>query len=233
MPLPEYFSPLNGKHVTIVAFGDSITATTHWTRGMMNWVQLLEQNLHSVFRSGGTVINSGVSGDSLPNCLGRLDRDVLRFKPDIVIVSFGANDARRRNPEEFRKMYREMLRQIKAAGALIVTRTPTPYISMSDGSEITEVTERGNLVKVDVEGYANIIRQVSEEMGILCVDHYSLWKRSLQSIYKGEMMLLMGNCIHPNGEGHRRLYHEMAPFFGLPRYFQQDYENILAEEGMI
>ena len=233
MPIPEYFASLEGKHITIVAFGDSITATTHWTHGAMNWVQLLEQNIGTVFRKGATVINSGVGGDNVPKGMARLEWDVLRFQPDIVIVSFGANDAKCCDLEEFRAQYQEMLSKIREQGALIVTRTPTPFINLNDGTELYEMPDLGKIVPYNVEGCADVVRELSKEMGILCIDHYASWKKSLQSIYHGEMMLMMGNSIHPNGEGHRRMYYELAPYFGLSEYFQNDFKNILIEEGRI
>ena len=39
------------------------------------------------------VINSGISGDSAPVGLGRLERDVLKYEPDLVVVSYGLNDS--------------------------------------------------------------------------------------------------------------------------------------------
>lgn len=230
MDLKEQLSLLKDRHITLVAFGDSITANTHWTGGMQNWVQLLESNLYQIFPKGSTVINSGVSGDSLPGCLNRMQRDVLRFDPDIVIVSFGQNDCINNAPEKFRIMYREMLERLKDSGALVVTRTPTPRVNMEDG---TLLTLKNNSVFVDMERYSRVIREVSEELEICCIDHYSMWMRSFSSPYRGEMMLLMGNSIHPNGNGHRRMYHEMAPYFGLPIYHQENFEHLLKCEGCL
>ena len=41
------------------------------------------------------IINSGISGDNAPNGLRRLERDVLRYHPDLVVVSYGLNDSGR------------------------------------------------------------------------------------------------------------------------------------------
>ena len=43
------------------------------------------------------IINSGISGDNAPNGLRRLERDVLRYHPDLVVVSYGLNDSGRGN----------------------------------------------------------------------------------------------------------------------------------------
>lgn len=228
MDLKKALENLKEKHVTLVAFGDSITENNHWTMGMQNWVQLLESNLYNIFPKRATVINSGRSGDSLPHCLERLERDVLRFQPDIVIVSFGTNDCANEDPEGFRSMYRDMLKKILQTGAIVVTRTPTPWINMEKGGELTH---RHNGKVIDLERYVAVIKEVSAELDVYCIDHYASWKKSLESKYRGEMMMLMGNAIHRNGNGHRRYYYEIAPHFGLPPFLQKDFEHLLWHEN--
>ena len=39
------------------------------------------------------IINSGISGDNAAGGLGRIERDVLSFLPDLTVVSFGLNDS--------------------------------------------------------------------------------------------------------------------------------------------
>lgn len=39
------------------------------------------------------IINSGISGDSAANGAIRLERDILRYQPDLVVVSYGLNDS--------------------------------------------------------------------------------------------------------------------------------------------
>ena len=39
------------------------------------------------------IINSGISGDSAPVGLSRLERDILSYNPDLVVVSYGLNDS--------------------------------------------------------------------------------------------------------------------------------------------
>lgn len=228
MDLKKALAALKEKHVTVVAFGDSITENNHWTLGYKNWVQLMESNFYSIFPKRATTINSGVSGDSLPGCLNRLERDVLRFQPDIVIVSFGANDCANEDPEGFRVMYRDLLKKLLEAGAIVVTRTPTPWVNMETGRI---QTHRANGKIIDLERYSAVIREVSAELDVYCIDHYTLWMKSAESMYRGEMMMLMGNSTHPNGNGHRRMYHEIAPHFGMPPFFQNDFEHLLWRDG--
>jgi lysophospholipase L1-like esterase len=84
----------NVRHVTIVACGDSINAETFHTRGRMNWVSLLREAIFERYGSGVcTLIKSGRCGSTCEDALTRVDRDGLRFDPDLTTLSFGMNDA--------------------------------------------------------------------------------------------------------------------------------------------
>jgi len=93
--MKQSLTKLHGKeHVIIVALGDSNTELTWHTAGRLNWVGLLQ---YALFEKHGpntaTIINSGRCGDTAVESLTRLERDVIRFNPDLVIVSYGMNDA--------------------------------------------------------------------------------------------------------------------------------------------
>jgi len=222
---------LGHDYVTVVAIGDSITAVTHWTLGGMNWVGLLECNLSTCFRHGFTMINTGRSGDNVTGGLARLQRDVLRFDPNLTIISFGMNDAGKPdNLSRFRADLTEMIHRVRDVGSQILLRTPNPIISMSDGTEMTEVVTLGQRRTYDVATYAEAIVDVAQREQTWLVDHYALWKRSMACPYRGEMCMLMGNCIHPNANGHRRFHHELAPVFGVETTFQHEWQHILERQ---
>lgn len=92
--------------VTIAFLGDSVT------QGCFECYYKLDGNIETVFDVQSSyssrlkqilnllypnvqfnIINSGISGDSAPSGLERLDRDVLNYNPDLVIVSYGLNDS--------------------------------------------------------------------------------------------------------------------------------------------
>lgn len=78
-------SPTAPSAVTVVAFGDSITAGIG-TTGNNDYVARLSD------RTGVTIINAGRSGDTTGSALNRLDGAVLSRDPEIVIVFLGGND---------------------------------------------------------------------------------------------------------------------------------------------
>jgi len=103
----------------------------------MNWVSLLDEAIFEEYGNGiCTAINSGKCGSSYSEGLTRLDRDVLRFTPDLVIIAFGMNDAGRGTDglENFRKDVRTMVKRIReACGSEILIRTPNPVVAEPGG----------------------------------------------------------------------------------------------------
>ncbi|MBR6371920.1 MAG: SGNH/GDSL hydrolase family protein, partial [Victivallales bacterium] len=210
------------KNIRLVGFGDSNTDFNHWSFGR-NWLSMLACN-GSDFFGRRVIINSGVSGDNTADALRRVNSDVLDFHPDIVIVAFGLNDALQSRPlEDFKQDYRTLLEMLKGAGCYVITRTSQPIINMTNGTEELATAPK-------MPEFMAAIVEISRDMDIPCVDHYSLWKASMASKYRGELVLLMGNRLHPNEQGHRRLYSELAPFLNLDPDFQCEFMHLLRHQ---
>ena len=109
---PSTAAPM--RPVTILAFGDSLTAGYGVTPSQSFPTQLqmaLEAKGHKV-----TVTNAGVSGDTTSGGLERLDW-ALDPKPDAVIIELGANDALRGiDPKVPRANLDKMLANLQAKG---------------------------------------------------------------------------------------------------------------------
>ena len=103
-PLSGQFSPFNPQGfrgvpldavkpagtVRIIAIGDSNTFGWSVDEGA-NWPDQLERRL-TAMRPGVRVVNAGVWGYSLYQGRRRFE-EMLVFDPDLVLISFGANDA--------------------------------------------------------------------------------------------------------------------------------------------
>ncbi|HEX2973696.1 MAG TPA: GDSL-type esterase/lipase family protein, partial [Tepidisphaeraceae bacterium] len=112
------------KPFTVVCLGDSITHAGYPAE--------LEKIL-SV-----QVINAGVPGNTSRQGLARLEKDVLRHRPDVVIVCFGANDSRLDAPKihvplkEYEQNLAEIIDRCETTGAKVLLGTlppidPEPY----------------------------------------------------------------------------------------------------------
>lgn len=109
---PASSAPALDKELTIVAFGDSLTAGY-----LLPQDQGFAPKLEAALRAQGhdvTVINAGVSGDTTTGGLARLEW-TLANGADAVILELGANDMLRGiDPEISRDNLAKMLAKLKA-----------------------------------------------------------------------------------------------------------------------
>jgi len=216
------------RKVTIVALGDSITELTWHTRGRLNWCGYLQEALFEKRgRNRCWVVNSGRCGDTATGALERLDDDVFRFDPDLVIVSFGMNDACGTvTREKFREALAAIVDRIReTAGADVLLRTPNPIVNPPVGQALKE----GQTVSVETSGtrvgaFAATIAEVAQERQCAVVDHYRRWKRveALRGTMQEDpnhLWLRMSDPVHPGPLGHLEFFRELAPSFNLPLHF--------------
>jgi acyl-CoA thioesterase-1 len=107
-------SPTAPSAVTVVAFGDSLTAGVGTTAGN-DYVSLLSS------RTGVAIINAGRSGDTTASALARIDSAVLSRDADIVIVLLGGNDLLQGVPLQQRiNNITTIVQRIRADGAAVL-----------------------------------------------------------------------------------------------------------------
>ena len=145
----------------------------------------LVQMLHLLYPNVQiNVINSGVSGDRAPVGLERLDRDVLCYHPDLVVVGYALNDATR--GEEglagYADALRAILRRVRESGAEAVLLTPNMMNTKTschltdprfiDLAERFAAVQNGGLL----DRYVETAKQVAAETGAVVCDVYAKWK---------------------------------------------------------
>jgi acyl-CoA thioesterase-1 len=109
---------LRPEERVLVTFGDSLTAGLGVTAGQTYPAQLQEKLLLAGYRY--RVVNAGVSGETTAGALRRVDW-VLKSKPEIVILEFGANDGLRGlDLNETRVNLSEIIQRLLAGGAKVV-----------------------------------------------------------------------------------------------------------------
>jgi len=91
--------PMASRRLTIVGLGDSTTAGTPAFRSPLEAPPEGEGNPESQYaywmmrsHPDWSVLNRGINGQTVAEIRARFDRDVLRVKPDYVIVLAGVND---------------------------------------------------------------------------------------------------------------------------------------------
>jgi lysophospholipase L1-like esterase len=107
-------SPTAPSAVTVVAFGDSLTAGVG-TTGDNDYVSVLSN------RTGVAIINAGRSGDTTATALARIDGAVLSRDADIVIVLLGGNDLLQSVPVQQRiDNITTIVQRIRGDGAAVI-----------------------------------------------------------------------------------------------------------------
>jgi acyl-CoA thioesterase I len=197
------------RHQLMVAIGDSNTNNTNFTDGAKQWPELLHSRLKDACSTQKLLlVNAGVSGDTIHGALERFEQHVARFKPNLVILCFGSNDANRATDDAFRSDLETCLDRISAAGSLVLLRTPTPIVEMEPRPPHLWQADTALQTKVAV------IQAIARERKLPFVDIYQLWKDEERQQTLA-CVPLFGDAVPTNAAGPRRVYEDLLPAFGI------------------
>jgi len=156
------------------------------------------------------IINSGISGDSAVGGLQRLERDILSYHPDLVVVSFGLNDStggmskianyREALEEIFKKLKAQKIETIFLTQNYMNTKTSVHlkdelFINLSK-TFASDVQNSGVL-----KAYFEEARKACEKYGVKVCDLYPVWEQ-LEKAGVDVTELLANKLNHPIREIH-------------------------------
>lgn len=213
-----------GKHrpITIGFLGDSVT------QGCFELYNTSEQSLETEFRSYHAyhnklkrifneifpsvpvnVINAGISGDTASGGLNRLDRDILSFLPDLVVICYGLNDANRglEGLAIYAESLEAMFQRLNSLQIETIFMTPntiaTRVVAEEKDPYIRSVMNK--VINVQTQGimdaYMAKAREVCEQHHIPVCDCYSKWKK-LEDDGSDITRLLANRINHPSEKMH-------------------------------
>ena len=173
---PSEPPPLDPAREAVVFLGDSITGG-HGLPLEATFPHRLGAALDLRVR------NAGISGDTTAGGLARIEKDVLAYRPKLVVVELGANDAFRRVPVETSlDNLRAIVRRARQDGAgvlLLHLRLPT------FGSD----------------AYRQGLRRIAREEGAWLSEDF----------LEGVVPDLTTDGLHPTADGHSRLATRLEP----------------------
>lgn len=216
--------------ITIVAFGDSVThgavgpgeidyETVYWNR--------LRQKINQVRNYVPVnVIDAGIGGISAASSLDRMESQVFRHEPDLVIVCFGLNDVNG-TLEEYLASLEKIFDSCRQHDADVIFMTPNmlnTYVAEDTAKEhieyaaITAGFQNGGKMDLFMEKACALASQ----KGVKVCDCYAKWKELSKT--QDTTQLLANRINHPTREMHE-LFAE-----GLFRMIFADLPDVIAAD---
>lgn len=182
------------KQLTVIAFGDSITAADQWQKYIEN-------------EYGIDIINAGVGGDTTNSAKSRFKKDVLDKSPDIVIISLGVNDCaidmtRYVSLEDYKENMGYYIDECKSIGAKVIVNIPTPvvdaqYLTRHDSEPFEPYGGPNGIVTI----YAEACREVARAKNVVYADINAAF------LATDNYTVYFPDGVHPNATGYK-LYAE-------------------------
>lgn len=154
-----------------------------------------------------TIVNKGISGNTVADLRERWHDDLLALRPDWVSVLIGINDVHRTlrgeptavPPDRYEQLYRECLSLTKKHTAAQLVLMEPFYISTD-----TETDSWRTKVLQALNDYRAIVRELSNEFGGVFVPLHGLFQEHLR--YRSADAFCP-EPVHPNTFGHLLIAH--------------------------
>jgi len=200
-----------GDRVAIV--GDSITEQRLYSRFIEDYLLMCAPELDL------RVFQLGWSGERAPGFQARLANDLLPLKPTVVTLCYGMNDGGYRPyvaaiGEAYGKSLREIVKQVKAAGAMPVVGSPGAVdFNFFKRDSVDAPAYNANLAQL-----RDIARDIAREEGspyAAVHDDLVLAQRKSKPVL-GETFDVCGtDGVHPRADGHLVMAYAFLKSLGL------------------
>lgn len=194
----------SGEFTCAVAFGSS---NTERRLSGMHWFDCFELACRTNVGRNLVCINSGWGGHTTADLLARLDRDCLRYNPDLVFITIGGNDSnpsRKISSSVFQANLLEIISRIRELGGEPILQT---YYSF-------------DLERMEPEHASSFairmqeIRDIAIKVNCPLIDHLSRWEL-LRQRYPAIYSNLMADAAHVTPDGNLLLGVDIVRHFGL------------------
>lgn len=187
--IPLRASALTETDTTIVAFGDSITASGAWFA-----------NAEKTY--GITVVNKAVGGWNSTDGRNAF-ASALALKPDVLLLSFGMNDSARDMAkyvplETYLENMHYMIKKAQDSGARVILVIENPigeedYYTRHD----REVFAPFGGISAFYLQYVEAARELAQEYGLVVMDMHRIFSEDGRSLD-----VLLADGVHPSAQGY-------------------------------
>lgn len=175
------------KPVTIVCWGDSVTAGGSASSPDKTYVRLFEAQLKALYpKSRIRAINAGIGGSNTDSRRSGYEQEVLSYKPDLITVEF-VNDVGK-PVEKIKANWAEFIARARQANPAVEFILITPHY-------VTPVWMAGFAEGVQA------MRDATADNKVALADTTCIWQ-NLHSIGIPYETLLANGLNHPNDLGH-------------------------------
>ncbi len=128
------------------------------------------------------IINAGISGGCAHEGLERLERDVLRYSPDLCVVCFGLNDACESDIDTYINSLTGIFNRLKKEGIEVIFMTPNMMCThVSCHIENPDLRRSAEyILKYQADGtfekFLTEAKKLAEKMNVPVCDCYAKWK---------------------------------------------------------
>ena len=215
--------------ITIVAFGDSVThgcfeifMRDNKLETAVRTAQAYHEKLRTIFASlypdvPLCIINAGISGDCAKTGLDRLNRDVISYNPDLVVVCYGLNDSMQgeQGLSDYVNSLKEVFLQIRQSGKDVIFMTPNMRTDRIcepfDDKNLAQAAD--SVVQNEAEGwldtYLDAAKELCSQLEITVCDCNAVWKNITNKGVKVNN-LLSNRINHPTEQLHWLFAYELV-----------------------
>ncbi len=195
------------NHSKVVFIGDSITfcgrglPVGEGFAGLGNGYVSMINSLLGAFapEHGIRIVNMGVGGNTIRHLKERWDRDVLALDPDYVSVMIGVNDVWRHYDHPYIAEYKVQHREYQDTYRHLVEKTLPKTKGMILITPFFMEANRQDTMRMHIDAYADIVRSIAKQYGLLLVDMQLAFDDMMSKIYP---LYLSKDRIHPGEIGH-------------------------------
>ena len=221
-------SDIKESNPIIVCFGDSVTFG--WNlKYDDSYPNILEKKMIKDYPEI-KIINSGIGGNTILDGLNRLEKDVLYYEPDFIIVNFGLNDGMlkekkkylgenddlfyeengwyyipRINIYDFENYYNKLLNILKSKKISILIMSINPVMDFFPLEGNANLKEKQKEI---YNVYNKSIVDIASKNGINCIN---LWEIFL--LNDALESYIQEDGIHPNKEGLQLIAENVYGYF--------------------
>ena len=170
-----------------------------------SWSDLFKDFVRqSLGRNRDAVIDSSVREGTITRLLDDIEWRILRYKPDVVILSTGNGEVADEvdDRESVRVALTQLIEFLHTKNCAVILCTP-PAVESAQA-----------ILHPGVDAFARLIRAVAGETGSLLVDHHDRWLRTLKQ--PGfSVKLFQSDGVRPSRDGHLKLTRQLLRSLGV------------------